>query len=56
MIGVAINRAIATGTDVKADNVDRTLSRSVGHCRGLKHFNQIVNENDLPWHDPTQPV
>lgn len=50
MIGVAINRPIATGTDVKADNVNRTLEQVKSDTAVvLKHFNQIVNENDLKW-------
>lgn len=49
-IGVAINRTIATGTAVRADNVDRTLDQvKADTAVVLKHYNQIVNENDLKW-------
>lgn len=49
-IGAAINRTIATGTAVKADNVDRTLDQvKADTALVLAHYNQIVNENDLKW-------
>ncbi|MBN1975619.1 MAG: endo-1,4-beta-xylanase [Sedimentisphaerales bacterium] len=48
-IGVAINRLVATGrTDVQADNARRTpelLEKDIALVK--KHFNAIVNENDL---------
>lgn len=49
-VGVAINRTIATGTAVRADNVNRTLDR-VGMDTALakEQFNQISPENDLKW-------
>jgi endo-1,4-beta-xylanase len=49
-IGVAINRAIATGSGVRADNVNRTSER-VNKDVGLvkEQFNQIAPENDLKW-------
>lgn len=49
-VGVAINRPIAMGSDVRADNVNRTREQ-VQQDTGvvLKHFNQIAPENDLKW-------
>ena len=48
-IGVAINRLVATGsTNVQADNARRTpelLEKDIALVK--KHFNAIVNENDL---------
>lgn len=50
LMGVAINRTIATDTAVKADNVDRTLDEVRGDTAlVLKHFNSISPENDLKW-------
>lgn len=50
LVGVAINRTIATGTAVKADNVDRTLEQVMSDIALVKaQFNHIVNENDLKW-------
>lgn len=49
-VGVAINRTIATGTPVRADNVNRTLDRVVEDTALTKQqFNQIAPENDLKW-------
>ncbi|HEU5069948.1 MAG TPA: endo-1,4-beta-xylanase [Verrucomicrobiae bacterium] len=49
-IGVAINRPIATGTAVGADNVSRTLDEvRADTALVLEQFNQIAPENDLKW-------
>jgi endo-1,4-beta-xylanase len=49
-VGVAINRAIATGTAVRADNVNRTEERLERDIALVKEqFNQISPENDLKW-------
>jgi endo-1,4-beta-xylanase len=49
-IGVAINRPIATGTAVGADNVSRTLDEvRADTALVLAQFNQIAPENDLKW-------
>ena len=49
-VGVAINRTIATHTDVQADNVNRTLERVEKDIALTKEqFNQISPENDLKW-------
>ena len=49
-VGAAINRTIATGTAVRADNVNRT-SEQVNKDIALvkEQFNQISPENDLKW-------
>jgi endo-1,4-beta-xylanase len=49
-VGAAINRTIATGTPVRADNVNRT-SEQVNKDIALvkEQFNQIAPENDLKW-------
>lgn len=49
-VGVAINRTIATGASVRADNVNRTLDR-VEKDTALteQQFDQISPENDLKW-------
>ena len=50
LVGVAINRTIATGTAVQADNVNRTLEQVMQDIALVKtQFNQIVDENDLKW-------
>jgi endo-1,4-beta-xylanase len=50
LVGVAINRAIATGTAVRADNVDRTLAEVHQDIALVKEqFNQVTPENDLKW-------
>jgi endo-1,4-beta-xylanase len=50
MVGVAINRTIATGTAVQADNVNRTLEQVQQDIALVKaQFNQVVDENDLKW-------
>jgi len=49
-VGVAINRTIATGTAVRADNVNRTMDRVEKDTALTKEqFNQISPENDLKW-------
>jgi len=49
-IGAAINRTIATGTAVRADNVNRTSARVDQDIALVKEqFNQISPENDLKW-------
>ena len=49
-IGAAINRTIATGASVRADNVDRTLEQvQADAAHIIKQFNQISPENDLKW-------
>jgi endo-1,4-beta-xylanase len=49
-VGVAINRTIATGTSVRADNVNRTMDRVEKDTALTKQqFNQIAPENDLKW-------
>ncbi len=49
-VGVAINRTIATGAAVRADNVNRRQEQ-VGKDIALvkEQFNQISPENDLKW-------
>jgi endo-1,4-beta-xylanase len=49
-VGAAINRTIATGTAVRADNVNRT-SEQVNKDIALvkEQFNQVSPENDLKW-------
>lgn len=49
-VGVAINRAIATGIAVQADNVNRTqeeVDKDVALAK--RQFDQISPENDLKW-------
>jgi endo-1,4-beta-xylanase len=49
-VGVAINRTIATGTSVRADNVNRSLEQVRGDTAvTVAQFNQIAPENDLKW-------
>lgn len=49
-VGVAINRAIATGTAVQANNVNRTQSQVDQDVALVKaQFDQISPENDLKW-------
>jgi endo-1,4-beta-xylanase len=49
-VGVAINRTIATGTAVRADNINRTAERVAKDIALVKEqFNQISPENDLKW-------
>lgn len=49
-IGAAINRTIATGTAVRADNVNRTLEEvQADAALVIKQYNQISPENDLKW-------
>jgi endo-1,4-beta-xylanase len=50
LMGVAINRTIATDTAVSADNVDRDLDEvRADTAVVLKHFNSVSPENDLKW-------
>lgn len=50
LVGVAINRTIATHSDVKADNVNRTLEQVKSDIATAKQqFNQVSPENDLKW-------
>jgi endo-1,4-beta-xylanase len=54
-VGVAINRTIATSTDVQADNVNRNMAQVEKDVALVKEqFNQISPENDLKW-EITQP-
>jgi endo-1,4-beta-xylanase len=49
-VGAAINRTIATGASVRADNVNRTLERVDKDIALVKEqFNQVSPENDLKW-------
>jgi len=49
-VGVAINRAIATGTAVQADNVNRSPEQvQQDTALVLGQFSQITPENDLKW-------
>src|ERR1035441_9104370 len=49
-VGAAINRTIATGTAVRADNVRRTSEQVEKDIALAKdQFNQISPENDLKW-------
>ncbi|MGO9199049.1 MAG: endo-1,4-beta-xylanase [Limisphaerales bacterium] len=49
-VGAAINRTIATGASVRADNVNRTSERVDKDIALVKEqFNQISPENDLKW-------
>lgn len=49
-VGVAINRTIATGTAVQADNVNRNLDQiNQDIATVTEQFNQISPENDLKW-------
>jgi endo-1,4-beta-xylanase len=49
-VGAAINRTIATGTAVRADNVNRTLEKVEKDIALTKEqFNQVSPENDLKW-------
>jgi len=50
LVGVAINRTIATGTSVRADNVNRNMEQINKDTALVRaQFNQIVPENDLKW-------
>lgn len=50
LVGVAINRAIATASDVRAENVNRNLKEVRSDMSVvLEQFNQIAPENDLKW-------
>jgi GH35 family endo-1,4-beta-xylanase/enterochelin esterase-like enzyme len=50
IIGAAVNRTIATGTAVRADNVNRTMEQVAKDIALVKEqFNQISPENDLKW-------
>ena len=50
LVGTAINRTVATGTSVLAENVNRDLAQvEKDTAVVLEQFNQIVPENDLKW-------
>ena len=50
IIGAAINRTIATGTAVRADNVNRTMEMvHKDIATVMAQYNQISPENDLKW-------
>jgi endo-1,4-beta-xylanase len=50
LMGVAINRTIATSEAVRADNVRRTLEQvKKDAALTIEQFNQISPENDLKW-------
>lgn len=49
-VGVAINRAVALGTSVRADNVNRSAGQLEKDIALVKEqFDQISPENDLKW-------
>src|SRR5579864_1459983 len=49
-VGVAINRTIATGSAVRADNVNRRMEQVAKDISLVRaQFNQISPENDLKW-------
>jgi endo-1,4-beta-xylanase len=49
-VGVAINRPIAMGNNVRADNANRTLEQvRTDTAVVLEQFDQIAPENDLKW-------
>jgi GH35 family endo-1,4-beta-xylanase/enterochelin esterase-like enzyme len=49
-IGAAINRTIATGTAVRADNVNRIREQVADDIALIKQqYNQVSPENDLKW-------
>ena len=50
LVGVAINRTIATGTAVRADNTNRSLDQVKQDKEVvIEQFNQLAPENDLKW-------
>jgi endo-1,4-beta-xylanase len=50
LVGVAINRTIATGTAVRADNVNRNLDQvRQDAALAVEQYNQVAPENDLKW-------
>jgi endo-1,4-beta-xylanase len=50
LIGVAINRTIATGTPIRANNANRSQEQVEKDIAVVKEqFNQISPENDLKW-------
>lgn len=50
LMGVAINRTIATGAAVRADNVNRNLEQvRKDTAVVLQQYNQITAENDMKW-------
>lgn len=50
LMGVAINRTVATGSAVSADNVNRGADEVQSDTAlVLKHYNSISPENDLKW-------
>lgn len=49
-IGVAINRTITMGAEVRADNVNRNEEQVKKDIALVKQqFNQVVSENDMKW-------
>src|SRR5450432_4563209 len=49
-VGVAINRTIATSSDVQADNVNRNMEQVKKDIAVVTNqFNQTSPENDLKW-------
>ncbi len=49
-VGVAINRTIATGSAVRANNVNRNMDQiNKDIALVIEQFNQISPENDLKW-------
>jgi endo-1,4-beta-xylanase len=49
-VGAAINRTIALGESVRADNVNRTLEQvQKDTALVIQQFNQVSPENDLKW-------
>ena len=49
-VGAAINRTIALGESVQADNVNRTLEQVQSDAAlVVQQFNQVSPENDLKW-------
>ncbi len=50
LVGVAINRTIATSSDVRADNVNRNMEQvNKDAALVVEQYNQISPENDLKW-------
>jgi endo-1,4-beta-xylanase len=50
LMGVAINRTVALGEDVRADNVNRRIEQvKKDTALVIEQFNQISPENDLKW-------
>ncbi|HLP78725.1 MAG TPA: endo-1,4-beta-xylanase [Candidatus Paceibacterota bacterium] len=50
LVGVAVNRTIAVGAAVRADNVNRNIEQvNQDIALAKEQFNQIAPENDLKW-------